>query len=132
MGYLAFCPMEQKSISSGKTAVNIQPVTPETYMTLRNKKLPVGSILQEKPAFSFAGTFCEFYAGEEILLCCAKEKDTLYFQEYLGEAALLDSVVNTLGCHKAVVNLPGVDKPYAMYYPLEEITAPVYFGIPLN
>lgn len=132
MGYIAFCPMEQKTVVSGNTAVNIQPVTPNTYMTLRSQRLPAGSILQEEPAFLFASTFCEFYAGEDILLCCAKENSTLYFQEYLGDPALLGSVVNTLGYQNAVVNLPGGDKPFAMYRPLEEIQAPVYFGMPLN
>lgn len=132
MGYLAFYPIEQKTIPAGDTTINMQPVTPDTYMNLRSQRLPAGSILQEEPAFLFASTFCEFYAGEDVLLCCAKENDILYFQEYLGDPALLGSVVNTLGCQKAFVNLPGGDIPFAMYYPLEEIKAPVYFGIPLN
>lgn len=132
LGYAPFCPMQTCTIAPGDNPADIRPVSADTYRLLRQQMLPANSVAQEKEALDFAATFCEFYAGESMLMCLSREDDTLYFQEYLGDPALLGGIVKMLGTQKGIVYLPG-GNPIAMYHsltPNKEL--PAYFGIPLN
>jgi hypothetical protein len=67
------------------------------------------------------------------LFCAAREGDTLYFQEYLGDPEALPGIVAALGAEKARVRLPGGDKPFAMYRSFtEDGQLPSYLGIALD
>ena len=132
LGYTPFCPMQTVTAVAESTPANIQPVNADVYQKLRKNYLPIESVIQGNEALVFAATFCDLFAGENMLMCLSREKDTLYFQEYLGNPALLGGVINALNGKKALVRLPG-GQPYAMYYSLDDSRhLPAYFGIPLN
>ncbi len=133
LGYIPFCPMQTITVEAESTPTIIQAVNANAYQKLRKSYLPAESITQEDEALVFAATFCEFYTGENMLMCLSREKDTLYFQEYLGDPALLGGVINALNGKKAIVQLPGGSSPYAMYHSFDNSQhLPAYFGIPLN
>lgn len=132
LGYTAFCPMQTATVEAGSTPTAIQSVNVDVYWQLRKSYLPAESIIQDDKALVFAATFCEFYAGENMLMCLSRDDNTLYFQEYLGDPAHLGGIVKALDAQKGVVPLPG-GSPVAMYHsftPSKEM--PAYFGIPLN
>ena len=133
LGYSPFCPMQTLTVASNNETAKLVKITPENYAERRRGSLPKGAVVQEIDALTFANTFCGFYAGETTLLCVAKEKNTLYFQEFLGDPAQLGSIVHALNGEKGVVRLPGGQSPYAMYHLFDDTThIPTYFGIPLN
>lgn len=132
LGYAPFCPMQTCTIAPGDNPADIRPVRVDDYKLLRRQMLPANSVVQEKEALDFAGTFCEFYTGESMLMCLSREDDTLYFQEYLGDPAHLGSIIKVLGAEKGIAPLPG-GSPAAMYHSLTpNKEMPAYFGIPLN
>ncbi len=132
LGYRAFCPMETVTVTAG-APVAVQTVSPEEYAAQRERQLPVGAVEQRGNALAFLQTFARFYRGEGCLFCAGKEKDTVYFQEYLGDRELLAGVTAALGGTRGVVRLPGGEQGFAMYLPLtENAPQPAYFGLPLD
>ena len=99
----------------------------EDYLQERNRVLK-GAVLHSKQNFGFISGFCNFYAGENFLLCGTLDADTLYIQEFLGACRNLPGILAYLGAEKAVYKqLP------AMYLALEDSASlPTYFGISMN
>ena len=132
LGYTPFCPAQTTTVEAGSAPAEIQPIDANTYWLLRKRYLPADAIMQDMEALIFAATFCEFYTGENTLMCLSREDNTLYFQEYLGSSSLLPGIVKALGGQKGVVCLPG-GSPIAMYHSLTHNNEmPAYLGIPLN
>lgn len=131
-GYKSFCPMEQKRVLAGKTAVSFRQISVTEYAAAQKKLAPKGSVLHRVSTLAFGSGFLKFYAGEDFAFCCAKEDKTAVFQEFLGNAEKIPGILAGLGVDTGTVRLPG-KKDYAMFCPLEEAeTTPKYFGIPLN
>lgn len=134
LGYRSFCPMERRTVAPtpGQTLA-LRAIAPGEYAALRPQFLPENSILQGEDALSFVSSFARFYAGEKLLFCAGQEGDTLYFQEYFGNADLLGQIVYTLGAGKGIVRLPGKGPDFAMYRSLDkDTTLPQYFGIAMD
>lgn len=131
-GYTPFCPTTLHRIPAGEQPCSVRPVSADTFETLRSHRLPVNAVVQEGAALAFAATFLDFYMGSDTLFAAAKEGDTLYFQEFLGDAQMLPGIVAALGAAEGVVRLPG-DTPFAMYRSFCSSTeAPDYFGIAMQ
>lgn len=132
LGYTPFCPMQTVTVTAMDKPADLRPISADTYRLLREHLLPASSVAQEKEALAFAATFCEFYSGENMLMCLSREDDTLYFQEYLGNPKYLGNIIKTLRAKKGIVPLPG-GSPVAMYHSLTpNKETPAYFGIALN
>lgn len=133
MGYRAFCPMETVTAEPGNTPAPIQPITPAGYAAARPAFLPAESVLHGGAALDFYATYGQFYQTQGAVFCAAREANTLYFQEYLGDPALLPGILAALRAERGILPLPGGDSPFAMYLPLDSTPQmPAYFGIPLN
>lgn len=133
MGYLPFCPMETVSAEPGNAPAAIRTLTPDDYAALRPGFLPEGSILQTGKTLEFFGTYGKFYAGDAVLFCAETDKDTLYFQEFLGDRDQIPGILTALKAKKGVLRIPGGTAPFAMYRPLTVSSeTPSYLGIPLN
>lgn len=133
LGYRSFCPMQMHRIAPAGTPVILCARTPEQYAAARKQYLPQGGIVQAGATLCFLSTFCRLYACNGGLFCVSTENGTAYFQEYLGDLALLPGILVRLGVTCGCVRLPGGDVPFGMYLPLdggEEL--PAYLGIPLN
>lgn len=133
MGYRGFCPMEKKTVLPGGPAAKAERLSPEMYEQLRAERLPQGGVLQGQDALAFYDTYGGFYCSGDSLFCAARENDTLYIQEFLGDPRELPGIVAALGCSAAQVRLPGGEKYFAMYRSFtQENILPSYFGIPLD
>lgn len=132
-GYHGFCPTKTTTVWAKGSAASLQQIDAVTFETLRRNYLPENAVLQEKETTAFLATFCNFYAGEDFLLCCAKEESTLHVQEFLGNPEKLPGILTALQAKEAVLRLPGGNTPFAMYCNLNSSTdIPDYFGIALN
>lgn len=132
MGYRGFCPMESKRILPG-TAVTVEEISSADFAQLRTARLPKGSILQGQDSVMFYATYGKFYRCGDALFCAARENDTLYIQEFLGDPESLPGIVAALGCSAAQVRLSGGDRMFAMYRSFtSEDTLPAYLGLALD
>lgn len=132
LGYRDFCPMTETTVLPKEPVIPALPISAEDYVNLRAEQLPPEGILQEGVTVAYLSTFCQLYRAGDALFSLAREQDRLYFQEYLGDPALLPGIVAGFGAEAASVRLPG-GKPYAMYLPLTDCPDfPAYFGIALN
>ncbi len=133
MGYKGCCPMEKRVVLPGAVSAKVEKISPEEYEQLRSARLPDGSVLQGQDALAFYGTYGAFYRCGSGIFCAAREKDTLYVQEFLGDPEELPDIVAAFDCSAAQARFPGGDKPFAMYYSFTEDQAlPEYFGIALD
>ena len=75
-------------------------------------------------------TQADFYAGENFIFAASIEDDTVRASEFLGNISALPGIVCALGCTEGIFRVPGEDRPFAMYFPLEENhkKPPAYFG----
>lgn len=132
LGYRGFCPMERKSLLSGGAPVNLRTITPVEYAQLAKGWMPAGSVIPGAEMLTFYETYGQFYAFDGGCLCAAREKDTLYIQEYLGDPAALPGIGAALGAETVQVRLPGKGMPFAMYHSFKEQAMPEYLGIALD
>ena len=132
MGYRGFCPMVCKTVSAGGEPVAVRRISPEQYAALAKTWLPGGSVVPGAEMLSFYGTYGQFYAFDGGCFCAARERDTLYIQEFLGDAGVLPGIGAAMGVEKIQVRLPGGDKPFAMYHSFTEVALPEYLGIALD
>lgn len=132
LGYTPFCPTTTHRILPGDTPCVLRPVNADTFGQLRSSMLPDNAVEQDGEDLAFAATFLDFYIGSGTLFAVARERDTLHFQEFLGDPAQLPGIVNALGAAQGIVRLPG-QTPFAMYRSLcDSKEIPSYFGIALN
>lgn len=132
LGYRGFCPVEKRTVLPS-TPVAVEQLDVEQYTALRRQSLPENGVLQEGATLNFLAGYNRLYSGQNCLLAAAQEEDTLYIQEFLGDAGALPGVVAALGAKSAKVRLPGGSKLFAMYLGFtEECQIPSYFGIALD
>lgn len=132
LGYRGFCPMEHKCLLSGGQPVEVRCISPEQYAALAKEYLPVGSVVPGAEMLSFYATYGQFYAIDGGCFCAAREEDTVYIQEFLGDAGVLPGIGAALGVEKIQVRLPVGDKPFAMYHSFTDGALPEYLGIALD
>ncbi len=131
LGYTPCCPMTRQTVTPEGNGT-VSPISAEEYAALRQTLLPKSGVLQDENALHFYGTYGSFYRCGDSIFCAAREKNSLYIQEFLGDSGLLPGIVEALGCAEGTVFLPG-GAPRAMYRPFSPDSAlPGYFGIPLN
>lgn len=132
LGYRGFCPMAQKTVPAGGQPVALQSVTPAQYGSLAAAKTPAGGVLHTQAALDFYGTYGGFYAFAGGVFCAAREGETLYVQEYLGDPTALPGIGAALGAKEIRARLPGGDKPFAMYQSFTDEALPQYFAMALD
>ena len=133
LGYRSFCPIQTLTVSAGKDAVSPELLSAKEFDTLRRSLLPENALLQEGQTTAFLSAFAGLYKTENSVFAATKEENTLHFQEYLGDPALLPDIIAGLKAETGIVRLPGGDTDTAMYHSFDGSDAlPAYLGIPLN
>lgn len=129
LGYRPCCPMDRHEVSA---AGNVQAVSisPIAYAMAREKYLPPDSAIVRN-GHDFLQTYNGFYKSDGCIFCAALEKDTVYFQEFLGDTAKLPGAVAALGGKTGIVRLPGT-QPFAMYCAFTDDPPPAYFNLPMD
>ena len=106
MGYRSILPGDL-SYNEPPKRTDLQMLTPEEYLRLRQTYLPTGSVQHGAPAMAYLATFACFYRSPEGI-CCG---DPTLPMEYL----------------------PGYPGDPAMYLPLtRDQTLPSYFALPMG
>lgn len=132
-GYRCFGGINKFSCTAAQPPFPVHVITQEEYAKLRRQLLPAGGVVQEEACLAFLHTQAEFYAGEGVVFCAAREGDELIVPELLGDTSAASGILKTLGCKTGHFRTPGKESPFAMYLPFHETTpAPTYFGIALD
>lgn len=132
MSYLPCSPVRRFSCEAGES-VPMQKISGGEYARLRKNYLPDGSILQEGALLAFLGSFSDFYAGENFLLCGTGDGGVFHAQEFLGDSSTAPGILSALGLKSGDFRTPGHGDPLAMFYPLSSgKKLPTYLGIPLD
>ena len=97
--------------------------TPCTFNSghLLSFQLKEYDFLQENENLQFLRTLCKLYAGDGFVYAEGAE--------LLGKTDAAPGILAILGKEKGSFRCPGEEKPFAMYLPLAEGTAPSYFGL---
>ena len=117
MGYEDMTTVERFSCQAG-APITLERIDATKYAALRRERLPQNAVLQEGENLRFLEGIAQFYRGEGVLLCAAKDGDRLIVPELLGNAAAVPGIVAALGCKEGVFTMPGDKEPLAMGIPL--------------
>ncbi len=132
LGYTPFLFADTVSIFANGPACPANKISAEQFGHLRKTFLPENAVIHEKETYAFLDTFCEFFLGEDFLLCAAREDGTLHVQEFLGKEQTLPGILTAMQLEKAVIRIPG-SNIFAMYRSFtEDNQLPGYFGIALD
>lgn len=132
LGYRYAATVREFTCEAANTPAALTQIDARQYENLRAQYLPAGSVLQAGATLDFYATYGQFYAGDDFLLACYMEEGKLYTQEILGNTALCSQILCALGAQTGSFRTPGEEKPFAMYYPLQEnCPAPRYLGFDL-
>lgn len=130
LGYRTCCCVTEFDCAAG-TAVPLAPISRQEYAALRRRYLPDGGVVQEGATLEFLDQFARFYAGDGFVLAASVAGGNAIVHELLGSGDPA-GITAALGANAGHFRTPGNDKPFAMYYPLSESSAPDYFGLALD
>lgn len=128
-GYVPFGSITLTTVTAGQP-VRVEEISPDVYRELRRQYLPENA-LDQSSAYPFYATWGKFYRSQNCCFAAAKDEDTLYIQEFLGDPAALSGIITALDCKTGNVRLPGGDTPQGMYLSFSG-SAPDYLGFPLD
>ena len=130
MGYETCTTVREFMCEAGARTADLRPVDREEYAALRRSLLPDSGVLQEGRNLELLETMAEFRAGEGALLAAAREGDTLWVHELLGDGQAAPAIVKAMGCTRGRFRTPGREKAFAMFHSLRENREmPGYFGL---
>lgn len=128
-GYRFFGSLREFHCTGGSDCIPLKKLEDAEFAALRRSLLPEGSVLQEEAGLAFLSSQLAFYAGEDILLACRREGDTLICAELLGNAAAAPGILAALSCREGTFRTPGEGRKFAMFRPLRSgAAAPNYFA----
>jgi len=133
MDYRPCCPVTVcNKVAAGEPAA-LQKIGERDYASARRAYLPDGSVEQDATAVSYLGTYCDFYAGDQVLFSAARDKNCVYFQEFLGDTRKIPGIITALNAETGRYRKFGGDTSLTMYRSLDgDDRLPAYFGIPLD
>ena len=101
----------------------------QEYARLRREYLPENGVRQEGDQLNFLDMQTALYAGDGFLAAASVYEGKVHCMELLGDPNAAPGIVAALGGEEGFFRMPGTDKPFAMYRPLTDAPAPVYFGL---
>ena len=131
LGYKTCTHTDEFEISSPAEPCDIKKLSKEEYKILRRQSLFEDDVIQENENLDFLETFTEFYSGDDFLLACHKENNTLIVSELLGNKKKAESITAALMCKKGTFRTKGAKRAFSMIYDFSEgaFKAPAYFGL---
>ena len=133
LDYRVVTTVAEFSCVAGDMPPPLRQIDAAEYARLRDKLLPIGSVVHAGAILDFLAGYCKLYAGEDFLLAGEFIDGHLVAQELLGNTDAAPGIVKALGCTKGHFRAPGNDREFAMYLPLtENCPKPTYFGLALD
>lgn len=130
MGYRPFGHLRSFTAQAG-APILLKEIDAAAYCKSRKASLP-DNALQEENAIGYYGTWGKFYQGNDCLFAAAADGDTLYVQEFLGNAEKAPGIVAALGCREGIFRAVGGREHCGMYLLFENCAPPAYLGFPLD
>lgn len=121
MGYKVCSYVREFACRAGDTPVALQEIDVKAYAKLRRQYLPTGGVAQEGENLQFLSKISRLYAGEDFVYAEGAE--------LLGNTDAAAGILGALGKDRGTFRCPGEEIPFAMYLPLDDQTAPAYFGL---
>ena len=132
MGYRTACHIGEFTCEANCGTVPLTKLGRSEYAALRRRLLPEGGVIQEGENLDFLITQAELYLADGTLIAARRENDLLNCLEILGDTSLAPAVVNSLGCRTGKFRTPPQSdissRPFAMYLPLTDGSAPAYLA----
>jgi len=129
LGYRDCTTVSEFSCDAGTSPVPLRAVGPAEYARLRREVLPENGVIQEGENLTFLARQAEFFSGADFLMAAYRDRDTLHVMELLGNSAAAPEILAALNCKQGSFRVPGEEKVFAMFHPLQEKAAiPGYFG----
>lgn len=130
MGYETAGFVTEQEYAAG-APLPIRKLDAQEFAALRAQYLPASGMAQEGANLSFLSRFSDFYAGTGFVACAARQD--AFVQEFLGAPEQIPGLVGALGLDRALVRMPGGEKPLVMGLRFDEKPfPPVYFGFPFD
>ncbi len=127
MGYEFFGGMEEFTCRAAPLPLPLREVSPMEYGRLRRNCLPEDGVQQAGENLRFLSQQAKLAVGEGVLLAYTQIQGELFVPELLGNVTAAPGIVRALGFEKGRFRIPG-KTPFAMFHPLQDATAPGYFG----
>lgn len=127
MGYKV-CSYMSEIICEAEGVVACKEIDKSEYAKLRRQFLPQGGVVQEGANLDFLEKQARFFIGPGFLLAARVDGDTVNGLELLGNQDAAPAIVAAMVCDSGTFRTPGNERPFAMYYPLQDDTMPTYFG----
>ena len=129
MGFAPCTTVTEKLYTAGD-AIPARQIGESEYGLLRRAFLPAGGVIQEGENLAFLAGMAKFYTGKGFLAAVMENDGALWCPEFLGTPAAFPGLVKTLGFSEGRCRMPGGDRPFAMFRPLNKDAAkPRYFGL---
>ncbi len=127
MGYTFFGGKSEFTCAAGEEALPLRSISAAEYAALRQQYLPDGAVIQERENLEFLQKQVSFSTGNDCLLVYTEENGKLWCPELLGDPACAPRILKSLGAREGRFCGPG-QIPFAMFRPLADTKAPLYFG----
>lgn len=129
MGYRDCTTFTEFFCTDDPYPVPIHAIDCNEYARLRKNHLPEGSVIQEGSNLTFLRAYAKFYQGTDFILAAAKDGESLFGMEFLGNREAAPGILCSLGFSQGTFRTPGEKKPFAMFLPLaEDAIVPGYFA----
>lgn len=129
MGYKVCSGIREFECEAGEMPAPMRQLTHDEYASLRRELLPVGGVLQEGENLTYLGAQTKLYGGKDFVAALMMDGKEIYCPELLGNADAAPGIVAALGGDRGRFRMPGNEKPFAMYHPLNLRELPAYFGL---
>ncbi len=129
MGYETCSYVKEFKAVAGVEGMEVKTVSKSEYARLRREFLPEGGVVQENENLDFFEKQVTFYTGDGFVLAGRVNNGTLYGVEFLGSEDIAPQIIRTLNCSEGVFRTKGEEKPFAMYFCMDNEKTPRYFGL---
>lgn len=129
LGFLD-CTAVTEFTAPAEAPIPLRRINRQEYAALRREMLPAGGMVQEGENLAFLDAQALFFTGHSFLAAVTVEGKKLRCHELLGDPDTAYGIVGALGCTEGTFRIPGTDKPFAQYLPLQaDCARPGYFGL---
>ena len=133
LGYKAATGIAEISATASKSAADLRELSPEEYLSLREKFLPTGGVKEGIEVIKLLAKGAKLYTGGDFILAARKSGNELLGIELLGNTEKFSDILASLKCTSGAFRTVGEDRSFSMMLPFtEDLPTPTYLGIALD
>ena len=129
IGYRKGTSLCQFNVKKATQGCEFSKIDAFEYSTLRKSYLPKKSVLQEGKSLEFLSKLACFIKGDDFIMAYSVYDKRLIANEILGNTAMAERILYSLGVDFGTFRCKGDDMPFTMVYPLlDDFDLPDYFA----